>query len=139
MAKPTTGTHERHEATDPAGDGLLRIGDVQFGPDVDHEGVKPVTIRAIVVAASVFASFGFDCWVTSLVRKADTGSFHAYGLAVDVDAPVEVPPQYFQLMRNAIARILGDHYDVVYHKGHIHIEYDVTGSDIELLKNDYRV
>ena len=113
----------------------MRLADVQFGPDVVHEGVKPVTIRAIVVAASVFASFGFDCWVTSLVRKEDTDSFHAYGLAVDVDAPVEVPTQYFRLMRNAIDRILGDHYDVVFHKGHIHIEFDITGHDI----NDYRV
>lgn len=117
----------------------MKIPDVQFGPGVDYDGVKPQTIRAIVVAASVFTSFGFVCWVTSLVRKKDTGSFHGYGLAVDVDSSVDVPPQYFQLMRNAIATQLGDHYDVVYHLGHIHIEYDVTGHDIELLKNGNRV
>ena len=114
---------------------MLKLADVQFGPGAVYEGVKPQTIRAIVVAAAVFASFGFDCWVTSLVREYDADSFHAYGLAVDVDAPVEVPTQYFRLMRNAIDRILGDHYDVVFHKGHIHIEYDVTGHDID----DYRV
>ncbi|HUW96271.1 MAG TPA: hypothetical protein VMW58_10835 [Anaerolineae bacterium] len=118
---------------------MLKLADVQFGPGAVYEGVKPQTIRAIVVAAAVFASFGFDCWVTSLVREYDADSFHAYGLAVDVDAPVEVPPQYFRLMRNAIAAQLGDHYDVVYHNGHIHIEYDVTGKDIELLKNGNRI
>lgn len=117
----------------------MKLPDIQFGPDVDCEGVKPPTIRAMVVAAAFFASFGFECWVTSLVRKDDLDSLHGYGLAVDVDAPVEVPPQYFQLMRNAIASRLGDHYDVVYHLGHIHIEYDVTGHDIELLKNGNRV
>lgn len=136
MAEQAAGTHEGYEG---AYRKVMRLADVQFGPDVVHEGVKPQTIRAIVVAASVFANFGFDCWATSLVRKEDIDSFHGYGLAVDVDASVEVPPQYFQLMRNAIAAQLGDHYDVVFHKGHIHIEYDVTGHDIELLKNDYRV
>ncbi len=117
----------------------MKIPDIQFGSGVDYDGVKPQTIRAIVIATAVFAEFGYDCWVTSLVRKGDTNSFHGYGLAVDVDASTEVSPASFEHMKDAIAFRLGDKYDVVYHLGHIHIEYDVTGHDIELLKNGNRV
>ena len=108
---------------------------MHFGPDVEGEGVQRQAIRAIVVASSVFVNLGFDCWVTSLVRKDDVNSLHAYGMAADFDSSREIGDTRFRLIRDMIALRLGDNYDVVYHKGHIHCEYDATGHDIELHKN----
>jgi len=117
----------------------VRLADVHFGPDVEGEGVQRQTIRAIVIAASVFVNFGFDCWVTSLVRKDDVDSLHAYGMAADFDSSRDVSDSRFRLMRDVIALRLGDNYDVVYHKGHVHVEYDATGKDIELHRDGNRI
>jgi hypothetical protein len=113
----------------------LKLADVRWGPEVDIEGIKPQTIRAIVIAAAVFADFDYDCWVTSVVRPENKDSLHGYGLAVDFDSSKDVTEAHFKLMRNLIELRLGENYDVVYHLGHIHAEYDVTGHDIELYRD----
>lgn len=113
----------------------VRLADVSLGPGVDVEGIKAQTIRAIVVASGVFTSFGYDCWVTSCVRPDDKDSLHCYGMAADFDSSVDVPEEHFLLMQDAIQLELGKKYDVVYHKGHVHVEFDSTGRDIELYVN----
>lgn len=113
----------------------MRLADIHWGPGVETEGIKPQAIRAIVIAAAVFADFDYDCWITSAVRPDDKDSLHGYGLAVDLDASRNVTEPHFKLMRNLISMRLGDNYDVVYHLGHIHVEYDATGHDIDLYRN----
>ncbi len=114
---------------------VLKLADVKWGPGVEIEGIKQETIRAIVIAASVFADFDYGCWVTSVLRPDDKDSLHGYGLAVDFDSSKDVTEAHFRLMRNLIKMRLGEGYDVVYHLGHIHVERDVTGHDIELYRD----
>jgi hedgehog signaling domain-containing protein len=52
-----------------------------------------------------------------------TTSLHYAGLAVDVRTR-DVAPDKIEALRRALADALGDAYDVVVEKDHIHIEYD---------------
>jgi hypothetical protein len=108
----------------------LREIDIKFGPDAITDGLKPQAIRAVVVAAAVFTRLGFDCWVTSAVRPDDTDSLHCYGMAVDFDSSGIVSFDAFKVLAEDIQAMLGDNYDVIYHKGHVHAEYDPGGQGV---------
>lgn len=102
----------------------MRDIDIKFGPDTITDGLMPQAIRAIVVASMVFNKWGFDCWLTSGVRPEDKDSLHCYGMAVDFDSSNIVSFDMFKAMEHDIGQILGENYYALYHKGHIHVEYD---------------
>ena len=53
------------------------------------------------------------------------GSLHYKNRAIDVDwAPWDGPPTDIELVRDTVALILGDDYDVVAESTHLHVEHD---------------
>jgi hypothetical protein len=127
MAKQTAWKNARYEADDEEFEVavLYNISDIKFGPEVSVEGVKRQSLRAVVVAAPVFAAYGLDCWITSWVRPDDDDSLHKYGMAVDLDTSLKTASLKLLLAIEAeIQRLLGENYFVTYHKSHFHIEYD---------------
>jgi hypothetical protein len=73
----------------------------------------------------VFEMYELQTWITSADdSKHMAGSFHYLGLALDFRSYywlVHIAP--FELA-NKLAVVLGDEFDVVLEKDHIHIEYD---------------
>jgi len=127
MAKQRPWKVARHEPIDEKLEigAQVNIADIQFGPEVIVDGVKRQSMRAVVVAAPVFAAYGLDCWITSWVRPEDDDSLHKYGMAVDLDTSNKAASLKLLLAIEAeIQRLLGSNYYVLYHKSHFHIECD---------------
>ena len=91
-------------------------GDVTYSID----GV----IKILMAAEKVYSSLGRECVVTSLMDGTHMPtSFHYKGMAADLRT------NYFNNAQKRIAtrklkEELGDDYDVVLEKHHIHVEYD---------------
>lgn len=110
----------------------MRFPNLYFAPGVVVDGIQPPTIKAIAVLSYVFGGLGLDCWVTSVVRPGDVDSLHAYGMAVDVDAPTKLTEGTWYAIKTQTRGLLKDDYDVVTHRGrsgkmHCHTEYDPGG------------
>lgn len=81
-------------------------------------------IKILMASEKVYWGLGRDCVVTSLMDGTHMeGSFHYKGLAADLRT------NYFNnaQKRIAVKRLkeeLGEDYDVVLERTHIHVEYD---------------
>lgn len=89
---------------------------------VKANGVRPEILLALLIADSVYIMLGFELVVTELTGgEHRVGSLHFVGLGADIRT------RYFKDGGKEAAKILrdklGDEYDVVLHKTHIHIEY----------------
>lgn len=82
--------------------------------------MRPVLIHA----GRIWKLFGQECVITSgLEGEHSDGSLHPYGRAVDLRT------RYFNDAQTAeaakkLAKALGDNFDVITTKTHIHVEYD---------------
>lgn len=93
-------------------------------PGVRVVGLKPELLIAFVVADGVYASYGLECVVTSVVdSKHSIGSKHYAGYAMDLRTH-HVPADSIKELHRKIQNGLGGDYDVVLESDHIHIEYD---------------
>jgi len=87
-------------------------------------GLQPQILVAIIVADSVYQSKGVELIITSgNDSKHSVNSLHYKGLAVDLRT------RYFtqdvaMAVTKEIAENLGNEFDVLFEKNHIHIEYD---------------
>jgi len=95
-----------------------------FKKGVVVKGVKPETVRAMLTAEVIYASYGYSLVVTSCLEgKHKEGSLHYSGYAVDLRT-MSIPPDKLKEMKGALMIALGVEYDVVLEKDHFHIEYD---------------
>lgn len=94
---------------------------------VEMRGVQIQTLYMMQEMGKVFNERGLDCHFTSVVRPEDKDSYHGYGLAADGDADVPISHEVFKEMEEDLQSRVGPQYDVVFHKGHLHGEYDPWG------------
>lgn len=100
---------------------------IKFKPNVDFRNMSSQVLLAIIVADQ--CNKNNETVITSISDSAAgraPNSLHNKGLAVDLRTKNNSNPEEW---RNAIAKILGQQFDVILeHKGkqneHIHIEFD---------------
>ena len=97
---------------------------IKFKPGIFTKVLTPEVVRAINVAERVFMCVNCDAIVTALEDgKHKNGSLHYSYLAVDFRTR-HVKKGYHGWVADEMSRLLGDDYDVVLHKTHLHVEYD---------------
>ena len=80
-------------------------------------------ILALVIAQGIYGLKNRTCTVTSVIDGAHSrGSFHYLGLALDLRTN-DLPPGEADEIVNMLRAALGQDYDVVLEKDHIHIEF----------------
>lgn len=90
---------------------------------VDLTGLKPEMLVGLQVVASVFAEIGADCVVTSaLDGKHSRASLHYAGQALDFRTR-HLGPNVAKGVAQGCKKALGDQFDVVLEKTHIHVEF----------------
>ena len=107
---------------------------IKFKEGVDVTGIQKETITAMSIVDRVYKSYsGRDLVVTSVTDgKHREDSLHYEGLAFDIrtwkddTSGVQMAKGSKFSLASSIAYALGDDYDVVVEKTHIHIEYDPT-------------
>lgn len=91
---------------------------------VKTEGIQPQLLDAILICTAVYIHAGQQITVTSICDGVHSkNSLHYKGLAVDLrtrDLKGITANQLAVRLRKA----LGNEYDVVVEKDHIHVEYD---------------
>jgi len=87
-------------------------------------GLRPENLFAIMVATEVFASFGYDCILTSVTDgKHMPGSLHYVGLASDYRIKQICVEEHKKQIADAIRKALTAEYDVLLKATHIHVEF----------------
>lgn len=93
------------------------------------QGLQLCMRPALVEAERIWKQFGQDEGVTitsALDGEHSAGSLHYYGLAVDFRtrywSPEVACKVYHQLKKRL--REISTHFDVIFHKTHIHVEHD---------------
>lgn len=87
-------------------------------------GVRPEVVLALFICEGVYREFQRECVITSVIDgRHSRGSKHYSGNAVDIRTrnlnPLDKEP-----VKDEIAARLGEDYDVVLERDHIHIEFD---------------
>ena len=92
-------------------------------------GLWPEMYLALELAEPIFAGEGVELVVTSTGGgKHKRGSLHYVGLAVDLRTR-DLPDKESKIrVHKVLARALGQDYDIVLEKDHIHVEFDPKGS-----------
>lgn len=99
---------------------------ISFKKGVDCTGIIPLMFNAMVMVHTCYRENGQDNLVITSLRdgKHMKGSKHYQGRAFDVRTrDVEECDVLLHIVEDC-RRILGDQFDVVLHKTHMHIEYD---------------
>lgn len=95
--------------------------------DVEINGIRPETVLAISIAASVMAKHNQDLMVTSVRDGVHMeGSRHYTGHAFDMRSNTMTAEQ-IAAVRQELTEALGPDFDVVVEKLHIHVEFDKRG------------
>lgn len=92
--------------------------------------VQPVTIQGMHTTAKVYESLGLELTITSVCDgEHKAGSKHYSGLAFDCRTwrnekgdQMSIASKAF--LRSLLKKALGEDWDVVIEKTHVHIEYD---------------
>ena len=90
---------------------------------VDISRLRPEIRKKLTVLCYVLKKYGdMELVITSTYEgNHSPGSLHYANLAIDIRKPIGNA-----LIRDKIAEHLGDDFDVISEKDHIHIEYDPT-------------
>ena len=90
---------------------------------VNLEGVQWQMFKAAIIAEHVYGKFGAECIITSANDGSHKdGSLHYQGQALDLRT-WNVGGRETQVHAE-LKKALGDDYDVVLEKDHIHVEFD---------------
>lgn len=104
---------------------LLEDHMLNIKPGVRLNGLQVPMAIGVQVVASVFDTFGEDCWITATTDgEHKAGSLHYAGLAVDFRTR-HLNPSLKEQIVQAVKQALGPEFDVVVHSTHLHVEYDV--------------
>ena len=86
--------------------------------------IKPQITLAAAIASSVYEQFDCDCVITSLTDgRHSRNSLHYSGNAMDLRTRNINEDELLPLV-NTLRIALGENYDTVLEKDHIHVEYD---------------
>jgi len=86
--------------------------------------LSPQMVLAAITTYAAFHALGVDCTITGGTEPGhDPRLLHPRGGALDFRIH-HVSRAYAQTLTDQIARALGDNYDVILKRDHIHIEYD---------------
>jgi hypothetical protein len=100
-------------------------------PDVQLAGIKPEILLAVMVAHSVYESYGMPLMITSVRDGKHMGhSLHYAGLAVDLRT-AGIVDAFLQEIVRKIRERLGPEFDVVLEADHVHIEWDVKAKTVK--------
>lgn len=87
------------------------------------KGAKPELVIGLIIAASVYETFGVDLVVTEITGGTHSpGSLHYVGLAADLRTN-NVPEGRVPTLFNNLKIALGAQFDTVQESDHIHIEF----------------
>ena len=88
-------------------------------------GIQLPMRKVLIVAEKVFSEYGVELVITSCLDGVHSaGSFHPFGLAVDLRTRTFDSTAAIKLAMERIRRELGKDYDIVFEGDHMHIEYD---------------
>jgi len=90
---------------------------------VEVNGLKVEILLAVIIAREIYASLGVELVITEATGgKHGHGSFHYIGMAIDLRTRdfMDKGRQASDLLK----KFLGEEYDVVLEKDHIHIEFN---------------
>ncbi|AOY88636.1 hypothetical protein BKP64_10900 [Marinobacter salinus] len=88
------------------------------------QGLSTEIMLAVCVAQSVYASYGHDCVITSLLDGTHSStSLHYSGNAVDLRTRIFESTSVAESVARDLGDCLGADYDVVLESDHIHVEY----------------
>lgn len=86
--------------------------------------LQPQMAIAYAICCEVYRQFDEECVITSGCEGTHSDmSRHYLGLALDLRTRELDKPEQRQV-RNECARRLGDEFDVILEKTHLHVEYD---------------
>ena len=88
-------------------------------------GIRPEMVLAATVVMSVYSEFSnAECVITSITEgKHGKNSQHYKGFAIDFRTR-HIPEKFHNQLRVRTQTALGDEFDVVLEKTHLHVEYD---------------
>jgi uncharacterized protein YcbK (DUF882 family) len=91
---------------------------------VKPNGIKPELILALCIAKDVYQTRGYELVITSLTDSHHRAlhSYHYSGNAADLRTR-NVPVEEHQQIADELKEKLGQHYNVVLEKDHIHLAY----------------
>ncbi len=91
---------------------------------VNVVGLQPEIICVLTIISDVISWTGNELTITSALDGSHSSdSLHKKGLAIDIRLPYKVEAKD-KMVALVLGCALGDDYDVVREKDHIHIEYD---------------
>jgi len=97
---------------------------VKLKDGVSLVGVQWQMFKAAIIAEAVYREYGTELVITSANDgKHKEGSLHYKGLALDLRTWTLNGREV--MVHAKLQRALGDQYDVVLEKDHIHVEWDV--------------
>lgn len=97
---------------------------IKIKTGVNTSGVKTEIILAIQIANSIYSKHNVDCVITELTGGTHSrGSLHYVGFAVDLRTRDFDNSEIIDKVSLELKESLGDQYDVVLEKDHIHIEF----------------
>jgi hypothetical protein len=92
--------------------------------DVSIAKLTPQMAVAHTIVAAVFKQHGYECIITSGDDgKHSANSLHYEGKALDFRTRHLLPSDKAAIAEQ-VARALGDNFDVVLERTHLHVEYD---------------
>lgn len=98
---------------------------MRIKPGVKLEGLRPEALLGAIVVDGVFRLRGSECIVTSVKDgKHMVGSLHAKGRAFDCRTRQFVNQAMLPVIRGECEEALGEEFDVVLEKDHMHVEWD---------------
>jgi len=98
-------------------------GILKIKSGVAINGLRTEALLGLIIAHSIFTSFGYDTILVSVVEAPHSrGSFHYVGLAFDLRRR-HVKEEDLNPIHEALTEALGIQYDVVLEPDHWHIEY----------------
>ena len=86
-------------------------------------GIQPEMVLAFLIASSLYDNYVVKCVMTEATGgKHSEGSLHYVGLAIDLRTR-DMTEKMAEVIVKKVKEALGDQYDVVLEKDHIHIEF----------------
>jgi hypothetical protein len=98
----------------------------RFKQGVDLRGVRPEMILSWPIMATVFAKYGYETVITSVCDGEHKSLVHPVGLGTDYRT-WDIPREEQEKIVEDAQKALGESYDVVLEKDHIHTEFDPRG------------
>ena len=101
---------------------------VKIKTGVELSGLQPEMCVVLDLVPTVFASKGYDCWLTCAVEHRDGGK-HPQGKALDFDSSTHVPKSVGQEIERSVKAYLGERFGVVWHgpRWHLHVQTPPPG------------